>query len=348
MKRWAVVVFWLFFLLLRLNVQANTTEASSSTVRVPQDYPTIQAAINAVQPEGTILVSNGTYKENIVITNKTLQLIGENKNNTIIEGAVNGTVELVNATNVLIKGFTIKNIGNAAKNFPIRLHFANKNRIEDCNLIAPSPYSGVWLEWSHGNTIKDNNITNNGDYGVYLFEADNNTIADNTIATDNGILFSTYCENNTVTGNIIITSNKTALHLYTCSNNTFYHNSFINMTRPVFSIDSVNFWDNGFLEGNYWSAYGGSFNLTTGIGLTPYVIDANNQDDYPLMKPYVLGDANHDSIVNIKDATQIGIAWNTTKGTIDYNPHADLNMDTVINTADADIIRQNWQKTLTI
>ncbi|MGQ9565430.1 MAG: dockerin type I domain-containing protein [Candidatus Bathyarchaeales archaeon] len=56
-------------------------------------------------------------------------------------------------------------------------------------------------------------------------------------------------------------------------------------------------------------------------------------------------DCNHDGIVNIKDVNLVGIAWNTTKSMPKYNPHADLNMDNTINTADADILRKNWQKT---
>jgi len=42
----------------------------------------------------------------------------------------------------------------------------------------------------------------------------------------------------------------------------------------------VNVWDNG-AEGNYWSNY----NCT---GDTSHVIDENNQDNYPLVKQYLI------------------------------------------------------------
>jgi hypothetical protein len=46
-------------------------------------------------------------------------------------------------------------------------------------------------------------------------------------------------------------------------------------------------WDNGFPSGgNYWSDYTGTYTNGDGIGDTPYVIDANNQDRYPLMNPW--------------------------------------------------------------
>jgi hypothetical protein len=43
-----------------------------------------------------------------------------------------------------------------------------------------------------------------------------------------------------------------------------------------------NTWNNS-LEGNYWSNYKGKDENQDGIGDTPYLIDVNNQDNYPLM-----------------------------------------------------------------
>jgi len=44
-------------------------------VRVPEDYPTIQAAVDAAAEGGTVLIGPGLYKENVQIT-KSLRLIG--------------------------------------------------------------------------------------------------------------------------------------------------------------------------------------------------------------------------------------------------------------------------------
>jgi hypothetical protein len=46
-----------------------------------------------------------------------------------------------------------------------------------------------------------------------------------------------------------------------------------------------NNWDNGVSKGNYWSDHNGTDADHNGIGDTPYVIDAKNVDNYPLMKP---------------------------------------------------------------
>ncbi len=72
------------------------------------------------------------------------------------------------------------------------------------------------------------------------------------------------------------------------SENLFYLNSFIDNARnveeyyPGLPEFPINIWDNGTV-GNFWSDYYGADNNGDGIGDTPYVIDENNQDNYPLM-----------------------------------------------------------------
>jgi nitrous oxidase accessory protein NosD len=80
---------------------------------------------------------------------------------------------------------------------------------------------------------------------------------------------------------------------------SIYPNNFVNNKIQAYTNFSYNnTWDNGYPSGgNYWSDYNGadvyhgpSQNLTgsDGIGDTPYVIDSNNRDNYPLMGPWTL------------------------------------------------------------
>ena len=80
--------------------------------------------------------------------------------------------------------------------------------------------------------------------------------------------------------------NEYGIAFYGASNNFVYHNYFINNSRQVsnFYGTETNSWDNG-SEGNYWSDYNGTDTNEDGIGDIPYVIDENNQDNYPLMSP---------------------------------------------------------------
>ncbi len=114
---------------------------------------------------------------------------------------------------------------------------------------------------------------------------------------NNGIEFDYSSNNNVIYGNNFINNRVGVSMVFDCTNNTFYHNNFINNTDPTsMAFTGTNAWDYGYPSGgNYWSGYtvvdvhsGSSQNGTgsDGLGDTAYVMDPNNVDNYPLMKPY--------------------------------------------------------------
>ena len=89
---------------------------SAEQLKVPSQYSTIQAAVDASLNGDTILVAAGTYKENVELINpeggpyKSINVIGEDKNTTIIDGNQNGSAFLVMRNlDFLLKNFTIQN-----------------------------------------------------------------------------------------------------------------------------------------------------------------------------------------------------------------------------------------------
>jgi parallel beta-helix repeat protein len=178
---------------------------SQETRKVPEEYSTIQEAINASNPGDIINVSKGTYYEHLTITKDRLVLAGENVSTTIIDGNQTRTVIEILANNVTITGFTIQGsglqypedqgihvyrssnhtiVGNIIYNchVGIRVHDSRNTRIIE-NTIANNSDSGIILQVNTRNTfINYNNITNNGYVGINTFAyADNNTISENTI-----------------------------------------------------------------------------------------------------------------------------------------------------------------------
>lgn len=250
--RKVLVIICLMLISLSVSNQFGA-RASSETLRVPQDYTTIQAAIDHAKPGDIIQVSSGTYHETLFI-NKNLTLLGEDKVNTIIVG--NGTENSViqaNLTTVNISGFTIKN-GTI----------------------------GIMLETCKGSVIRDNNI-NETTRGIWLLRSNNNTVTDNLISESGwiGLVLCGRSSDNIVLRNTI--KNKIIGIELTGRNNLIYHNNFINNQNQTEMLESFNNTWNNSLEGNYWSNYEGRDGDQDGIGDTPYLIDVNNQDNYPLM-----------------------------------------------------------------
>lgn len=73
---------YLYYQLLILFYALFTIEAAADpqTLVVPDQYPTIQSAIEAAAPGDTVQVKAGTYSENVVIDKEGIQLIGEGRN----------------------------------------------------------------------------------------------------------------------------------------------------------------------------------------------------------------------------------------------------------------------------
>ncbi len=85
--------------------------ASPATLYVPSQYPTIESAVAAASTGDSIIISSGSYAENVVI-NKSLVLTGAGNSSTFIDGqGIGPGISIVRTTAVAVSGFTIRNPG---------------------------------------------------------------------------------------------------------------------------------------------------------------------------------------------------------------------------------------------
>jgi len=196
-----------------------------------------------------------------------------------------------------------------------------------------------------------NNIVTN-ERGVELDYSSNNTIARNEVTANNVGIILWHSSNNTVSENKIIKNNEDGAYLVSSSNNRFYHNNFIDNPKQVGLHETgyTTVWDDGYPSGgNYWSDLNPPDEDLDQIGDTPYVIDEDNLDRYPLIYPYGFvpsPDVNDDGTVNIKDLFLVARAFGTIPGESNWNPIADVTMDEIINIRDLFEVAKDYGKTV--
>jgi len=155
-KAYSVAVFLVLLLAVQLGLPCQMSTRASAIVTVPDDCPTIQEGINRAYDGDTVFVSAGTYYEHIVV-NKSISLIGENRDTTIVDGNGSAFVISIKVDNVAVSGFTAQN-GSMSGIF---LSNCSDCRIEN-NIVTLNVDSGIRLDNSSANLICNNEIFNNG------------------------------------------------------------------------------------------------------------------------------------------------------------------------------------------
>ncbi len=156
----------------------TVVEKTSSTVLGSPGY--IQDLINNANDGDTINIPSGTYYENIVV-DKSINLIGEDRDTTVIYGNGSGNVIHISSNKVKISGFTIQNSGDVWYNAGVFVH-SNSNIIQGNNIVWNNG-DGIHLSKSRFNIIKDNTISNNRS-GIYVYGSKFNFIKGNNISNN--------------------------------------------------------------------------------------------------------------------------------------------------------------------
>ena len=284
----------------------------SKVIEVPKDYSSIQQAIDEANPGDTIKVASGTYFENVRVT-KSLSLTGEGPENTVI--MANGTVVLVNADNVEIRGFAMRsgtygiflwhcsgtllsnNVMSSNKwNFGVwgnsLYHFVHD--VDSTNIVdgkpiyfwvnengkhVPKDAGYVALVNSTDITVEDLRPTSN-EQGVLLVNTKGSVIKNVTmLGNDEGIALR-MSNNNTITMNNLISINWHAIYLLSSYNNTLTENTIRNGTYGILAQDSYGniIYHNNFIDNKVSQYQSNSSNKWDNGGEGNYWSDYKGED----------------------------------------------------------------------
>jgi len=215
-----------------------------NVIYVPDDYPTIQSAVDNANNEDTIIVRDGTYLEDIVVDKK-LKIQSENgySNCKIQQKSENKHVINIISNNVEILGFKI--VTNLDYNKAgISINNANFTTIA-YNRFIDYDY-GIKITNSNGNIIHDNNMGSFWGinyWSISLKNSNNNLINNNTLYDNlwSGLILKN-SENNTITNNLI-EDNNYGIIFDPASNNIISNNEFKRSFHADFLIISSNSFD---------------------------------------------------------------------------------------------------------
>ena len=259
----------------------------------PNNYTKIQDAIDDANEGDTVFVYGGIYEENLIV-DKSIQLTGENRDTTVIDGGGSGDVVRITADGITLSDFTIQNSGGEEFDFGMEVQ-SDYNKISgniitnngglhgwkrggiflvnsshneiDNNLIYSNDKEGIHMDNADYNAIYNNAIYENDYFGIIVNASSHNIIQDNDMSENYVCMsFWPFSHDNQIIGNAIHDHDYYSLSFYTLSdNNTVRHNDFSDNIEWSIRIAGAN---NNLIEYNNISgSAGGSWGYGYGIGV---------------------------------------------------------------------------------
>jgi len=156
---------------------ANQTDRIQ--LSVPQDYKTLQEAIDAIAPGGTITIAAGTHNVAGLTIYKDVTLQGAAEQQTIVKGGISICCK---ARQVQLEKLIVRE--SPVTGLLLSADEAMRVAISD-SAISANRRHGIGVENSTQVTLQNSEISGNGHWGIYLYGS-SQAMVSNTIVSRNG------------------------------------------------------------------------------------------------------------------------------------------------------------------
>lgn len=200
------IMFCLAAVAVLLLISIGTAAASEIHVNPDGsgDYQTIQEAVNNASSYDTIIVAQGKYIENVVVSadkdNMTIRSERGPGLTTVQASNSEDHVFKIMANSVTINGFNV----TGTVNYPYSGIYLDS--VEGCSILnntASDNYNGIYLDSSSSNTLENNTASNN-ENGIFLNFTSNSILSENRMEDNN---YNFYAYGNSLDTNIVYANN---------------------------------------------------------------------------------------------------------------------------------------------
>ncbi len=199
-------------------------------------FDNIQEGIDAVEETGTVIVKEGIYFEHISV-DKTIDLIGENQEQTIVDGSGSERIISIQEDNVHIQDLTLQNGGSEDEDACLFLDDVEYTTIN--TITVTTTKNGIILSNSSHTSINEIYASLNNDDAIEIYQESNYNNIENSEFYENGAAVFIYGGRfNTIQNNIISDSTAFGIQLYDdADNNTISNNTISGTTGEMYPDD---------------------------------------------------------------------------------------------------------------